>query len=213
MESPFCGTVPDGTRLIETFGWSPTGGFARLGAHLARMARSAKILGFEFDHTAAKSVLAVSGEAVLRCRLTLGRDGFDFTATPMTPVIHPWRLTIAPDQLSSTDPWLAFKTTRRALYDTTRANLPDTVDETLFLNERDEVCEGTITNLFVTLEGGEILTPSLSSGLLPGILRQTLIANGTAREAVIDLPILRAATSLQMGNSLRGLIPAQLIQS
>ena len=213
MESPFCSTVPDGTRLIETFGWSPNGGFARLDAHLARMARSAKILGFDFDQTATKSVLAVSGEAALRCRLTLGRDGFDFATAPMTSVTNNWRLVLAPDLLSSEDPWLPHKTTQRALYDTTRANLPDTVDEVLFLNERDEVCEGTITNLFVTLDGGDMLTPPRSSGLLPGILRASLLANGTAREAVVDVDMLRAAKAIHMGNSLRGLIPAQLINS
>ena len=213
MESPFCGAVPDGTRLIETFGWSPTGGFARLDAHLARMARSATILRFDFDQTAAKSALVVSGVAPLRCRLTLGRDGFEFTTALMTPVTNPWRLTIASDRLSSNDPWLSHKTTQRALYDTTRANLSNTADEALFLNERQEACEGTITNLFVTVKTGEMLTPPLSSGLLPGILRQALLANGTAREAVVDLDMLRTASSIKMGNSLRGLIPAKLIDT
>src|SRR3546814_9833273 len=44
-------------------------------------------------------------------------------------------------------------------------------DEVLLLNERGEVCEGTITNLFVEAETGQFLTPALSSGLLPGVLR------------------------------------------
>jgi len=81
------------------------------------------------------------------------------------------------------------------------------------LNERDELCEGTITNLFVTLDNGDILTPPLSSGVLPGILRETLIENGTAREVVIDHALLHAAKTLHVGNSLRGLIPARLTKS
>ncbi|SHK16073.1 4-amino-4-deoxychorismate lyase [Shimia gijangensis] len=213
MESSFRGPIPAGTRLIETFGWSPDDGFARLDRHLARMARSADKLGFDFDATTSRRAIQVSGEAPLRCRLSLGKDGFDFTTAPMEPVTGVWTLCIAADRLVAEDPWLAHKTTQRAIYDRTRAALPDGIDEVIFLNNHDDVCEGTITNLFVTLENGDMLTPPLASGVLPGILREILIENGTAREAVIDLALLRAVKTLHVGNSLRGLIPARLIES
>jgi branched-subunit amino acid aminotransferase/4-amino-4-deoxychorismate lyase len=80
-------------------------------------------------------------------------------------------------------------------------------DEAIFLNERDELCEGARTNLFVP-RGGLLLTPPLSSGLLPGVLRASLLADGRARESLLRLPDLDAGFFL--GNSLRGLLPAQL---
>ena len=52
MENPFRGRVPDGTLLIETFGWHPGEGVRRLDMHLARMAGSARTLEFTFDHPA-----------------------------------------------------------------------------------------------------------------------------------------------------------------
>ena len=59
-------------------------------------------------------------------------------------------------------------------------------DEVILLNERGEVCEGTITNLFLdTGEGGPLLTPRACCGLLPGVLREELLDAGKAREAVL----------------------------
>ncbi|MEM5477455.1 aminotransferase class IV [Pacificibacter sp. AS14] len=46
--------------------------------------------------------------------------------------------------------------------------MPSGVEERIFLNERGEVCDGTITNIFVQ-KSNLLLTPPRSSGLLPGI--------------------------------------------
>jgi branched-chain amino acid aminotransferase len=47
-------------------------------------------------------------------------------------------------------------------------------DEVILLNERDEVAECTSANIFAA-KGGEVLTPPLSSGCLPGITREVLL--------------------------------------
>jgi 4-amino-4-deoxychorismate lyase len=80
--------------------------------------------------------------------------------------------------------------------------LPEGLDEVIFLNERGEVCEGAITNLFFD-RGQGMRTPPLSCGLLPGVLRAEL---GCKEEVLLaeDLPKVR----LWVGNALRGLIPA-----
>tara|TARA_B100002051_G_C16686755_1_gene613062 strand:+ start:1045 stop:1359 length:315 start_codon:yes stop_codon:yes gene_type:complete len=103
---------------------------------------------------------------------------------------------------------LRLKTTARAPYDAARAALPEGVDEAILLNERGELCEGTITNLFLKRDG-TYLTPPCASGLLPGILREEMLETGAAREAVLQ-PEDLAQGEVFMGNSLRGLIPAQL---
>ena len=81
--------------------------------------------------------------------------------------------------------------------------------DALFLNERDEVCEGARSNVFVRLDG-VLYTPPLACGLLPGILRRRLLESGEARERVLTLADLARAEALYMGNALRGLVPVTL---
>ena len=109
------------------------------------------------------------------------------------------------------DPLYRHKTSRREPYEAARAEFsPEDADEVLLLNERGEVCEGTITNLFAEVEEGRFVTPALSSGLLPGVLRAELIRERKARSEVLRPEDLHFR-KLYVGNSLRGLIPAQFI--
>lgn len=203
MESPLC--RPD-TRLIETFGWDGSG-FRRLEAHLARAKASASALGFRWDRGAIEAALAkVSGPGPLRVRLTIGQTGdAEVTTGPLAPNPARWMAGLASQRLTSDVPLLRHKTTERALYDSARARLPEGLDEVIFLNERGEVCEGTITNVFVE-RGGVLLTPPLTSGLLPGVLRAELLAQGRARESLLSPGDLLGARVF-LGNALRGLIP------
>jgi len=128
------------------------------------------------------------------------------TGQPLPASPPEWRLGLADARLQSSDPWLRLKTTRRAVYDAARATMPGGFDELLLANERGEVCDGTITTLFFD-RGGGLRTPPLSSGLLAGVLRAELLAEGRCREEVLpveDLPRVR----LWIGNALRGLMPA-----
>ena len=179
MESALRGPHAAGLRLIETFRWEPGAGFVRLEAHLARMEAGAAALGFHFDREAIDRALAgVAGPAPLRLRLTLGADGAaEATVGPLGPASPVWTVALAGERLRSDDPWLRVKTTRRQVYDAARAGLAAGVDEALFLNERGEVCEGTITSVFADLGDG-LLTPPLACGLLPGVLRAELLARG-----------------------------------
>ena len=216
MESPLCTAAelrsdPD-FRLIETLGWRPGAGFGHLDRHLARMGRSAMALGIRFDAVAARELLESHvREQALRCRLTLDAQGqLDLTSAPLGAPATGWTLAIADDRLHSDNIWLRYKTTRRAQYDQARAALPEGVDELLFLNERGELCEGTITNLFLTLADGSKVTPPLASGVLPGIMRETLLSSGEVSERTLTLDDLQNAREIHMGNSLRGLIPTRL---
>ncbi|TIX48763.1 MAG: hypothetical protein E5V33_30300, partial [Mesorhizobium sp.] len=88
--------------------------------------------------------------------------------------------------------------------------LASRADEVLLANERGELCEGTITNLFADFGDGVLATPRLDCGLLPGVLRGELLDEGRAREAIYTLDDLKSAKAIFVGNSLRGLIPARL---
>ncbi len=212
MESPLRPPVEPDFRLIETLGFHPDQGFLRRDRHLNRMARTAKALALPFDRNAALAIFSgVTSDTPLRCRLTMDvGGGFDLTTAALAGNPEIWRLGIAQIRLNSDDIWLRHKTTRRVVYDSARASLPDGVDEVLFLNETEELCEGTITNLFVEMPDGRRLTPPVSCGLLPGILREQLLEEGWT-EAVLTMNDLSSAKAIYMGNSLRGLIPANMV--
>lgn len=212
--------------LIETLRWEPGIGFVRLERHLARLARSATALGLAGAESARDALFAALPSSAatgteraeplaqpLRIRLELFAEGpIEVQTAAFTPLAAnaAWRLKFAAIRLSSTDTLLRHKTSRRAAYAAARAEIPATeADEILLLNERGEVCEGTITSLFLNDGSGLLKTPPLSSGLLAGVLREELLETGKATEQVLRPENLAHGTIL-MGNSLRGLIRSTL---
>ena len=214
------GAIPDRRvsdfGLIETLLWTRDEGFFLLAEHLERLRRSSAQLGFRCDESRVVEALTRAAEsfpgaaaARLRVRIVLSADGaIESSAAQIEPVAENaiWTVAIAERRFESSDPQLRHKTTRREFYETelARAN----ADEVLFLNERDEVCEGARANVFLAREG-VLLTPPLSSGLLPGTLRAHLLREGRAREAVLRLADFEGA-EFYMGNSVRGLVRGAL---
>lgn len=186
-----------GVRLIETMLWDGAG-FPRGPLHLARLARGAAALGWD-----APVLPDVRPDAPARVRLTLGAAGdVAVEVGPLPAAKAAWRVGLAAARLWSGDPWLTVKSTRRGAYDAARVGLAEGLDEVIFLNERGEVCDGTITTVFFD-RGQGLRTPPVASGLLPGVLRAEI---GCPEEVLLvdDLPEVR----LWVGNALRGLIPA-----
>ncbi|MDB5659144.1 MAG: 4-amino-4-deoxychorismate lyase [Cypionkella sp.] len=208
MESALrAGAGAPGLKLIETMAWDGAQ-LVRLPLHLARLAASARALGWGCDLTAVEAALRAALPAKpARMRLTLDVVGVLAVETYSLPAgKSEWRVGLAAERLDSGDPWLTVKSTNRAAYDAARASLPDGLDEVIFLNERNEVCDGSITTVFFDLGDG-LCTPPLSCGLLPGVLRADMLAAGAVREAALRSTDLDRV-SLWVGNSLRGMIPA-----
>jgi 4-amino-4-deoxychorismate lyase len=200
-----------GLKLIETFAWDGAE-FVRLDRHLARMARGAALLGWAFDGAQVRALLGATctpGDGPLRVRVTRDARGQTLVdRTPLPAAAAVWSVGLAGTRLDSRDPWLTIKSTHRPAYDASRAALPPGVDELLFLNEKGQVCDGTITTVFFD-RGRGLRTPPLSCGLLPGVLRAALL-QGDCREEVL-LAAELAEVRLWVGNSLRGLIPARFV--
>jgi 4-amino-4-deoxychorismate lyase len=204
-----------GFELIETMRWEPESGFLRGERHLARLRESARELGFRGtpEEAFAKAQdIADGSEVALRVRLALASDGMAAaTAETYRPVPDGavWRLQLARTTLRSMDPLLRHKTSRRQAYAKARSEYGlDRADEVLLANERGELCEGTITSLFVDFGERALATPALACGLLAGVLRAEMIDTGAAKEATFGHDDLRGARGIFVGNSLRGLIPA-----
>jgi len=204
--------------LIETLRFSPTEGFIRRDRHLARMSASAEALGLPFDGQSARSeldrALRARGEGAntgdLRIRLTLNESGaFHATAAPLGEAKPHWTYAISPVRVSSPDILARHKTDWRDLHESEHARLSAETgcDETVFLNERGEIAEGSRTNVFVRI-GGRLFTPPLAAGILDGVLRRELLDSGRCAERTLAPEDLASADEVLLGNSLRGLTPA-----
>lgn len=78
--------------------------------------------------------------------------------------------------------------------------------EAIMANSRGELCEGGASNVFVVVDG-QVLTPSLASGCLPGITRQLLIERFGAVEQRLPMSILATADEVFVTSSTRDVHP------
>jgi len=151
-------------------------------------------------------------------RLLLAEDG-TITVTSSTIELPSrdtvWRFAISDSRVDEKDPLFFHKTTRRQFYDREmeRQKAATGCDEVVFLNKKGELTEGTRTNLFIEMDG-RLFTPALASGLLPGTLREELLdlPRAAASEAVLTPQDLLDADRTYLGNSVRGLVRAELMQ-
>jgi para-aminobenzoate synthetase/4-amino-4-deoxychorismate lyase len=199
--------------LIETLRFDSMEGIVRADLHLARLARSAAVFGIPFDKGTALDMLAGAvrdAGGPSRLRLQLNEDGsLEISCRPfVVPAPEArWTYKISPRRVQSGDVLLHHKTSWREFHDEDRAaaNLMG-CDEVVYLNERDELVEGSSTNIFLRV-AGRLLTPPASCGPLDGCLRRALLESGECAEAVLHLSDLEKS-EVYLGNSLRGLIRA-----
>ena len=85
-------------------------------------------------------------------------------------------------------------------------------DEPIFLNSKNQITEGTTSNIFAVV-GDKIYTPNLSCGLLNGIVRQYIISNYNVIESEIDLEFLKNFDEIFLTNSLFGIMPVSSIDN
>jgi para-aminobenzoate synthetase / 4-amino-4-deoxychorismate lyase len=196
--------------LIETMRFDPEEGLIEIERHLGRLTRSAAALGFAFDRHQARNELQAATfrlRGVHKLRLLLSPTGALAVETrPMrAPGDSPLRVALRPLPVSPGDFRLRHKTSDRAFYDDARR--ASGADEVIFHDKDGRLTEGSFTNLFVP-RGDLLLTPPLTLGLLPGVLRERLVESGEAIEAELRAEDLGAPFFI--GNSLRRLLPARL---
>ena len=207
---------PDVYNLFETLLWSPQTGFRNLDRHLARLTGSAAVLSFTFNKSNAINALknAVDGDSPKRVRLELSPDGKVVVSAQLYSATLPniiWNVAFAKTVAASNDPLLKHKTTKREKFETARMEYPtETIQEVILLNEFNQICEGTFTNIFVDLGDERLATPDVSCGLLPGILRAQLLDQNNAYQTVLTMHDIINARAIFIGNSLRGLIEARV---
>lgn len=206
-------TPSDHFLLIETMLWN--GSYPLIELHLDRLTDSAEFFAFPCDRDAVRGALEehaqqFSDSASRKVRLLLDAEGSlhitDETLPPPDLGNRIGRVRIAAQRTNPADKWLYHKTTHRALYalayqEAARAGY----DDVLFLNDCGEITEGAISNIFIE-KNGRLLTPSVVSGLLPGVYRLHLLqTQPNIEERVLLLDDLRTADAIYISNAVRGL--------
>ncbi len=199
--------------LIETMFFDPIEGVQRLEGHLARMKASADIFGFTFDRHGARNNLQSATfrlRHAARVRMRLAPSGaLAVEVSPLPRLAElPVPVAVRPAPMAADDFRLTHKTSLRAAYDAARHD--SGAAEVVFVDEPGFVTEGSWSNIFVERDG-QLLTPPLALGLLPGVLRAELIDKGRAVESHLRLADLDSGFFI--GNSLRGLVPARLVDA
>jgi para-aminobenzoate synthetase/4-amino-4-deoxychorismate lyase len=221
-------------QLFETILWRPGTGYWLLEEHLLRLAGGATF--FKFSCNLPKIRLELRREEASfnggchRLRLVLAKDGrISLTAVPCNaPAVTALPLRPAQDDLSgcaiidfspcmvdTESPWLFHKTTMRGLYDTEYNQArKDGLFDYIFCNNAGEVTEGCITNIIIYREG-EYRTPPVASGLLPGVMREHLLAESAVpvAEKVLTRQDVRSAEAIFVCNSVRGLVRVKMKQA
>ncbi|PEQ14685.1 aminodeoxychorismate synthase, component I [Novosphingobium sp. PC22D] len=200
--------------LIETMRFTPEEGIALLELHLERIRQSAEELGFSFDRHAVRNAiqaLCFDSEKPSRLRLVAARSGAYSLELADMPAPLPETMTVAVLRLplDAGDWRLRHKTSDRGFYEAgLEAAHAAGADEAILLRDDGLVTEGCFTTIFLERDG-VLLTPPARLGLLPGVLRRSLLDSGRAREAELTLDDL--AGGFLVGNALRGLRPAKLL--
>ncbi len=183
-------------------------------AHLERLRATAEHFAITFDETELRRKLeeinARGLPTLVRIRLLL--DGTAEVATePLRERPDRIAIRVSDERVWSGDAMLKYKTSWRPAHDAAAecAQRSGCFDA-LLQNERDELTEGSRTNLFVRI-GGTLYTPPLGSGVLPGVLRHAMVSHGDAVERVMYENDLRSADEVFVGNSARGLLKAELV--
>jgi para-aminobenzoate synthetase / 4-amino-4-deoxychorismate lyase len=217
IKGNFVGLSAGQADLIETMAFDPARGIALIELHLERLRASAGALGFAFDRHAARNAiqaLCFDLDAPARVRLLLARSGAIALETAALPVMPDRALVCAvlPLPVAADDWRLRHKTSDRGLYDAARAAARRAgADEALFLRDDGLLTEGSYTTIFVRRGDGRLITPRADLGLLPGVLRRSLIEADKVVEG--DVTLADLADGFLVGNALRGLCPARLLDS
>lgn len=218
LKSEFLTRREEPFQLLESILWSD--GYQLLPLHLERMESSATYFGFNFERAAVIAALEDTAKqlrsAELRSgvlasgvrskvRVLLERSGaLSITHALLEEQPGMGRITVSGVRVSSGDRFLRHKTTRRQFYDQQYEQaLRQGYQDVLFLNERGEVTEGTISNVFIEKEG-RWFTPPVACGLLPGVYRRHLLETKPAEEKTLRIEDLTSADAVYICNAVRG---------
>ncbi|MGF3141443.1 aminotransferase class IV [Facklamia sp. P13064] len=189
-----------------------------LDQHLSRLCQSAKALGFKSSITKNVIVNSINEkemvDGALKIILSPGNLVLQERSDPYGKRFLPAKpLKLAKWQRHSSNTLLQHKST---MYLANKINLKQIREkrafECIFLNEKDQITEGSFTNLFF-VKDQELITAPTSAGLLPGIMRQWVLDHFPVTIRPIDWQERQTFQAGFMTNCLMGITPIKTLES
>ena len=223
IKAAFLSKLPSELGLFETI-LVQQGKAQNLQLHLERLSDSALALGIPCSMTDISKVIEsacenVSSDTNYRLRLDLDRSGKpSYQISPISSLPEPvkifWASDLLPNakmaSLGSGNVLLRHKVSCRDIYDQAWKLAEEHGGfDALFVNEQGFVTEGGRRSIFIK-SGDCWLTPPVSAGLLPGVMRSIILNDPkwNAHEANLTIDDVRNAKEIMLSNALRGYIPA-----
>ncbi len=202
--------------------------------HLERLRAGARVLGIELPWTddelrsAVHDVLhsdPVGATPLTRLRITLTGGpaplgpGTPAEPSPSVLVTCGPLVAASPAAVACTSPWpvnersplVGVKHSSRAELVLALAHAQARgADEALLANTAGHLVEGTGSNVFVVVDG-RLLTPSLSSGCLPGVTRSLILEVTDAEEVDLPIEVLATADEVVLTSSTRDVQPVAMV--
>lgn len=234
LKAAFLTGLPSGVGIFETIRFNPGHNPSRIAnwsKHLERLSSSARDLGIQLDDDALMDMVQaacinLAHDRVHRVRIDLSSTGqLSLSHSVIEELAGPVKLfwahdilqgDYAPQQLTmqSRNPLLHHKVCERVIYDAAWQKAVTLGGfDALFINEHGQVTEGGRTSVLIREHAnGPWLTPPLSAGVLPGIMRSIILADPSmnAREANLTIAQVANANEIMLCNALRGMISAHL---
>jgi para-aminobenzoate synthetase / 4-amino-4-deoxychorismate lyase len=179
--------------------------------HLNRLKSSASFFLFRYDDLKInkqiqKAVSKYDQYTKQKVKLLINKWGE--VKTNVSPISAPpeiIKVIISKNRIKTANKYQYFKTTNRKIYDKenqffSRRGFFDVI----YFNERSELAEGAITNIFLKL-GDTYFTPPLTSGILPGVYRKIkLKRDSSVKEKILYFEDLMSAEEIILTNALKG---------
>lgn len=180
--------------------------------HLSRLKNSAEYFDFCFDEKIILKKLTGTIEKLgragsWRVRLLLSSDGrVDLFTEKIEKIKEPVKIIFSKLKTNPEDIFLYHKTTQRQLYERELAKARQAgYFDVIFTNQKGEVTEGAISNIFFK-KGRQLFTPPVASGLLNGVFRQYFMKKNLVIEKVLYPEDLRQADEIFLTNAVKGRI-------
>jgi branched-subunit amino acid aminotransferase/4-amino-4-deoxychorismate lyase len=196
---------PAGSGLFETMRTEGSR-VAELSRHMRRAASSARELSIpfpdeEFLRNAIAEILAQESFPIGRLRICFSADGVDSSNSEYIDENNPARITF-----HSTSSPVEGSQHKTFPYDSHFAILDEAnlygFDDAITFNQRNEVTETAIANIALLIEG-KWITPPISAGVLPGVMRAIAIERSDISVVPIHISDISRCEAALLLNSLK----------
>ncbi|MCM8542051.1 MAG: bifunctional anthranilate synthase component I family protein/class IV aminotransferase, partial [Lentisphaeraceae bacterium] len=210
LKSRFLNPKRRHTEAFETMLWN--GHIHYFEDHINRLQDTCEYFLIPFDRTEVlgtlnKSLYELKTKEAHRVRLAVKLDGtidlkifpLDYTGWDKKAL----KLKISTRKTNSTSPYQYHKTDYREHYNSEyKQAVEEGFDEVIFFNDKDNLSEGAITNIFICKDK-KWFTPPIDAGILNGTWRKNLMAPLNAEERTLTLENLKNADDIIIGNSVK----------